>query len=702
MTTVYAEENNTSTKSPEALENGAVTEPLLDWHDSLRISGDWPKDVVLSADTQYQYWERIKHDVVNADGGSATETIEEIWAAANHDNWDTEFISLCLQYAQIPNEHVPHEIDSENCIDVFKDEQFKLFREKSDYVPRMGDLVVLDSDNDGKADIVGILNAVDEQNITVITGDEKEYINEATYAMDDKGILGYASINEAYEKSLLAEATETESVPEAADSEQKIEVDVAEQYKADSNVTGIANSTLEDGKTYIIYGYSYNDGKCYALGESGQTEEVLFSGNKITAPGSKAVKWTYNEQQKSFCNSAGNYLNSTTWYGAMTTGDLPQQFTTVSAQGWRIGTTLSKEQGGYEAYFTFYNNAIVLGNADYSSFYFARVDNQTEPDPPAPPTPPVTPDSNLKIRKYVDRLEATDQYDLNLTVDGVYAADGKNKADIIYVVDTTGSMEYSMDGQDRYSKERWNSILASAEYMTNLLKSNPAADIRYSVIFFNEDAKVGAEWTSDTDVIMRSLHTYDDRLGGGTNYEAACSQLVDSSLVKQMRNDAEHVVVFLSDGEPNMYFGDNGYAVHDSSPDNKLAIEKAKAMLSYLDGVNMFYSVGVGSDILEQSKLEELSSGLKDEGVKVGYAHCKNTDQIKKAFDEIIRSIIKIKYDHVTITDTLSKYAELVDGTKLRITVKIKKDNKSGLQKEIKKKERSLFYKLQKSISVQN
>ncbi len=674
MTPTYAVDSDAAIKDSKDIENGTTIERLLDWSDLLELTGEWPKDIALSANTQYQHWQNVKNDIAEANGAAATESIQDIWAAAQYDDWNDTFVNLCLQHAHVPSEFVPHEINYVNCIDVFKEKQFQLFRDKNDYIPQAGDLVILDLDHDGKANIVGVLSSVDIANITVITGDTESYIQKTVYALDDEKILGYGSTNDAYNRSVSAERNEAEIASKVANDTQEKEVAVAEETKVAADTKGIANSVLEDGKTYIIYGYSNEDGKYHALGESGQIEEVTYAGEEVIVSGSKAVKWTYNEQQKSFCNSMGKYLATTGWYEPLTASEFPQEFVVDHAQGGRISTIFPE---GYDGYLTFHDNRIVAGADNSTYFYFALVEEK-EPDigGETPSTP--TPESNLKIQKYVDKLGADDQYDLNLTVDGVYAAEGKNKADIIYVVDTTGSMMYSMDGKDRYNKERWHSILASTEYMTNLLKNHPDADIRYSVIFFNEDAKVGQDWTTDSSQVMNALHGYSDSLGGGTNYEAGCQELVDGQLVKKMRPDAERVVVFLSDGEPNMYSGEYGGAIFDTDPDGRVAIEKAKAMLSYLDGIDMFYSIGVGSDILQKSKLEELSSVLVNKGVKTGYSHCNHTEEIKRVFDSIIRSIVKIKYDHVQVADNLSKYAELVEGTKLRITVTDAKGRQVG------------------------
>ncbi len=614
------------------------------------------------------------------------------------DEWGMVFDAYCMQHPILSQNELPDVTDSQGW-QIFTQE-IGMYRNKAEYTPQQNDLVFIDADADQICDNIGIVqNVVAENEISILKENQEGRAVTETFLLQDTSVLGFGVYSIEDEQPQVGEFVVTPEMPKPnqkpgnvdknADADKDMTASYEERKQHDDPVfeddrlltgievatKGIANSTLEDGKTYIIYGFSYDDQKYYALGESGQTEEVSYIGNEITVPASKAVKWTYNQEQGTFTNSQGKYLNSGGWYQPMTVSDYPQQFTVQHERGGRIGTTIQEGYNSYQGYFTFNNNKIVLGNEYYYPFSFAltQEDSIVPPTPSVPPTPPVTPESNLKIRKYVDKLGADDQYDLNLTVDGAYAAEGKNKADIIFVVDTTGSMQYAMDGTQNHSNERWNSIVSSTRYLTNLLDSNPSADIQYSMITFygaegsTKDAEMAQYWTGNSEDILNKLDEQSKKLGGGTNYEAACQELADGDLAKNFRTDAQRVVVFLSDGEPNMCYGQYGYTVNE--PTGVIALEKAKNMLNYIPDIDMFYTIGVGSDILERSKLEDLSSGLKAKGVKTGYAHCNSTKEIKKAFDEIIRSIVKIKYDHVKITDNLSKYAELVEGTKLRIAV---------------------------------
>ena len=71
------------------------------------------------------------------------------------------------------------------------------WQERDDYVPRMGDLVMYDwqdngiGDAKGWADHVGIVAAVDAKNITVIEGNRNNAVGYRQIAVDARYIRGY-------------------------------------------------------------------------------------------------------------------------------------------------------------------------------------------------------------------------------------------------------------------------------------------------------------------------------------------------------------------------------------------------------------------------------------------------------------------------------------------------------------------------------
>lgn len=648
-------DSETASQTAVNAEQSAALDPLELWQDYREASGKWPADVAACAQKQYSHWEIVKND----DSGTNEQpmTIQTRWASSNPENWNAQFVNRCLQAAQVPREYVPNEIKPETCTNELQTRN--LFRNRGEYVPKMGDLVALDFDRNGVADHVAILDATDGSSISVFLGNEEAYAKKETYDLADERIVGYGSLNDAYEEALADDS----------------EVDGVSSLTASTGTKGAVNSTLEDRYTYIIYGWY--EGQYYAVSETGETVAVRLEGNEIVSD-SDAVKWTYDAEKKAFYNRAGEYLATTGWYMPLTVSSKPHEFLVKNPSGGEIETVLPPEQGGDQCCLTIFERKIVTGYYTSPGLGFARTEDEKKPEQgqetPIQPEPPA-PQNTLGIQKYVEKRNQKDQYNLNLTVDGAYTQEGKNKADILYVVDTTGSMMYSMDGTVRDNMERWNSILTSVDYMTNLLESNSTADINYSMVFFSgsegsaNDAEVAQGWTADPNEIMKTLRKKGDWLGGGTNYEAACMELVDGPLVKQMRKDAERIVVFLSDGEANMYYGEYGTTVNDTSYDRRESITRAKVMLSLLTGIDMFYCVGVGSDVIEKGSLEELSSVLNGNNIETGYAHCNNTQEIEKAFDGIVHSIIQIKYNHIQVVDDLSQYAEIVPDTMLRLSV---------------------------------
>lgn len=153
----------------------------------------------------------------------------------------------------------------------------------------------------------------------------------------------------------------------------------------------------------------------------------------------------------------------------------------------------------------------------------------------------------------------------------------------------------------------------------------------------------------------------------GTNYQAGLRKA--DELLKKGRTDATKIVVFLSDGDPTLYYDtyDGKEDVYGSGkgydPD---AMAKAQTQLGTMS-MNYFYTVGVGP----KDSYDHLSD-LKESapiGTVTGSYNGTDSSNLKNAFDSIIRDATDLLCTEVTVTDTLTDEVELAD-QELQVVVK--------------------------------
>ena len=284
------------------------------------------------------------------------------------------------------------------------------------------------------------------------------------------------------------------------------------------------------------------------------------------------------------------------------------------------------------------------------------------------PPEPVKPD----IHKYVkDNDDGT--YDLNLDVHGDVRVDEGDKIpiNILYVLDTSYSMIWPMDGdycdypdgdEDTYNNnfERMKTAQAAIDALNgeDALGDTSKFDVRYALVTFNEQVRRTDGWTSDSSTLWKASCTGGTTdFGSGTNYQDAlnkATELVASAPDDGERSDAQTIVVFLTDGEPN-------------KPNNNAqsAAEQAARQLS----CDQFYAVGVGQN--KTGSYRENLQGVVD-NVKANAKELyvgTESEELVEYFKGIVHQITTVDCKNVVITDTLSDYAELADGAKFSVAI---------------------------------
>lgn len=296
--------------------------------------------------------------------------------------------------------------------------------------------------------------------------------------------------------------------------------------------------------------------------------------------------------------------------------------------------------------------------------------------PVQPPTPGIVETKKeLSHEKYIAKNE-DGTYNLTLNVSGAVGSESyANKLDVLFVMDTSNSMKRRMNSSkdlDNYttnSSSRFYNQQKAVEDAVAKLKSKKNVDAQFAVVSFDTEAGIETEWTNGTISYPIKVANYGNRTNtGGTNYQAGLRKA--DELLKKGRTDATKIVVFLSDGDPTLYYDTNffgkEYVNGSGSEYDSNAMAKAQTQLGTMS-MNYFYTVGVGPED-SYKHLSSLISSAPSGTVKGSY-NGTDSSNLKNAFDSIIRDATELLCTEVTVTDTLTDEVELADQT-LQVVVK--------------------------------
>lgn len=291
--------------------------------------------------------------------------------------------------------------------------------------------------------------------------------------------------------------------------------------------------------------------------------------------------------------------------------------------------------------------------------------------PVQPPTPGIVETKKeLSHEKYIAKNK-DGTYNLTLNVSGAVGSESyANMLDVLFVMDTSNSMERAMNSTNRSS--RFDNQQKAVEDAVAKLKSKKNVDAQFAVVSFDTQAGIETEWTKDSIKYPTGVGNYSgyNKKAGGTNYEAGLIKAKE--LLDRGRTDATKIVVFLSDGDPTFYYKKDsqgnitGIGGGDGNSYSATAMTNAQTQLSKMS-MNYFYTVGVGP----KDSYDHLSNLISSApiGTVTGSYNGTDSSNLKNAFDSIIRDATDLLCTEVTVTDTLTDEVELAD-QKLQVVVK--------------------------------
>lgn len=355
----------------------------------------------------------------------------------------------------------------------------------------------------------------------------------------------------------------------------------------------------------------------------------------------------------------------------LTETQAPKDYVTPTTS-WKVKVT-TDSSGGLSARIYLADGRTELGKLTSGGYQIIN----SASIPVQPPTPGIVETKKeLSHEKYIAKND-DGTYNLTLNVSGAVGSESyANKLDVLFVMDTSNSMTWGMNNSKEQSNyttntnSRFYNQQKAVEDAVTKLKSRKNVDARFAVVAFDTQAGIKTNWTKDSITYPTSVGNYksNDWKAGGTNYQAGLRKA--DELLKKGRTDATKIVVFLSDGDPTLYYDTNyfgnEYVDGSGSGYDSNAMAKAQTQLGTMS-MNYFYTVGVGPE----DSYKHLSSLINSapSGTVTGSYNGTDSSNLKNAFDSIIRDATELLCTEVTVTDTLTDEVELAD-QELQVVVK--------------------------------
>ena len=162
------------------------------------LTDDWADDLVQIAQSQLGCGESERNYIVASDGETRNGiTRYGQWYGNPYGDWSSMFVLFCLHYAGIPQEAVPWSPGVYNMMRLAQDA--RIFLQPDENLGCGGNLLFLDTDENGNADRLLVVAAYENGSITAIGGDWENAVAEITLSDHDPGIMGYINVRQLQE-----------------------------------------------------------------------------------------------------------------------------------------------------------------------------------------------------------------------------------------------------------------------------------------------------------------------------------------------------------------------------------------------------------------------------------------------------------------------------------------------------------------------
>lgn len=235
-------------------------------------------------------------------------------------------------------------------------------------------------------------------------------------------------------------------------------------------------------------------------------------------------------------------------------------------------------------------------------------------------------------------------------------AQKSNRADIIFVLDTSGSMKESLDGSTRMSV-----LKSTMQDSINSLTQNP--DNRISIIQFASESNVLVSNSTNRQELIDCVSGLE--AVGGTNYYSSFLDTMQeiNKMTASDRQDREKVVIFISDGEPTFA----SPAAVTTTNNYYSGMVYACEAIRQLRNTDRLYSLFIGDDTGSASTLQTITQ-MADVNIEKYMVQARSAAQVTNTLARFMAKMSNSLY-RVTLSDELSKYVEYAGGMKVTRSV---------------------------------
>ena len=154
-------------------------------------TGDYIQAVLAVARGQVGYTESTRNYIVDENNNLKGYTRYGAWNGTPYGDWSAPFISFCLHYAGV--KEIPPQADCSAWKSVLTDRN--IYKAPADYVPKAGDIIFFDWEEDGNVDHMGLVENVVDTDVITIEGDSTDSVTQNKYSLFDSRIAGYGILS---------------------------------------------------------------------------------------------------------------------------------------------------------------------------------------------------------------------------------------------------------------------------------------------------------------------------------------------------------------------------------------------------------------------------------------------------------------------------------------------------------------------------
>lgn len=450
--------------------------------------------------------------------------------------------------------------------------------------------------------------------------------------------------------------------------------DIALTREKLTSVEGTATVTLEKA----IIGLKYSEARDLAGKLSFRVKNRPISGADLT--------WQWSGAADSYGTYTGSIVISIpqSEFGELTLQENATTGSSLDVTGYDRNTSLfidGNNTGSSES------GTVTIGNRDSKTVLFKNVYSVQSGGGGGQED-----EKTLSHEKYIKR-NSDGTYDITLNASGTVGTHtDKALVDIVLVVDTSSSMK----------GDNIDNSKAAITKMVQEFNKKDTVDVRYRLVTFGTDAKIQTEWVNGNSVntTVSGISIKDNQ---GTNYDKGFQKAKDA--LAGAREKAKKIVIFLTDGKPTFH-GDSWYSYEKryyvaSGRGNNTSINTLNAAYNSAKEIecDQFYAVGVGleteikiynDDDINHTKDKYVKEKLSGKQILQGVKNSTNNgngasgeawnldkpSELSTKFESIVGKITTtLACENVVISDTLSKYVDVTDSSKLHVKIAQKNSN---------------------------